>query len=53
MMDRPLSRSETIGLGALGLMSFIGLWEALSYLGIVPGQFLPTPVAVIARFINL
>ena len=52
-MDRRLSHSETIGLGALGLMSFIGLWAAISGFGLVPDQFLPTPIAVIGRFIDL
>lgn len=52
-MDRKLSRSEATGLGALGLAGFIGIWEALSFLGIVPGQFLPSPFAVVSRFLNL
>lgn len=52
-MDRKLPRSEAIGLGMLGLAGFIGLWEALSFLGIVPSQFLPSPVAVVYRFLHL
>jgi ABC-type nitrate/sulfonate/bicarbonate transport system permease component len=52
-MDRKLPRSEAIGLGVLGLAGFIGLWEALSFLGIVPSQFLPSPFAVVSRFLQL
>jgi ABC-type nitrate/sulfonate/bicarbonate transport system permease component len=52
-MDRKLPRSEAIGLGVLGLAGFIGLWEALSFLGIVPSQFLPSPFAVVSRFLHL
>ncbi len=52
-MDRRLIRSEAIALGALGLAGFMGVWEALSWLNIVPSQFLPSPLAVLSRFLQL
>jgi ABC-type nitrate/sulfonate/bicarbonate transport system permease component len=52
-MDRPLQFRETITYGAIGLAAFLGLWAALSFLGIVPRQFLPAPWDVVARFSEL
>jgi NitT/TauT family transport system permease protein len=42
-----------IGLGALGLVGFLGLWAGLSASGAVPAQFLPSPAAVVERFAQL
>lgn len=42
-----------VGLGALGLGCFLGLWSALSLSGAVPAQFLPSPLAVVERFTQL
>jgi ABC-type nitrate/sulfonate/bicarbonate transport system permease component len=39
--------------GALGLALFLGLWAFLSISGIVPRQFLPTPLDVASRFVTL
>jgi ABC-type nitrate/sulfonate/bicarbonate transport system permease component len=52
-MDYKLSRSAALGLGGLGLAGFIGLWEALCVLGIVPNEFLPPPFSVLSRFAEL
>ncbi|MGL5115305.1 MAG: ABC transporter permease [Beijerinckiaceae bacterium] len=48
-----LSLRETLRLGAIGLALFLGLWTFLSVSGIVPRQFLPTPLDVASRFIAL
>ncbi|PTM40999.1 ABC transporter permease [Bosea sp. 124] len=53
MQIAPLRMSEKLAWGVLGLTGFIGLWAALSVLGIVPRQFLPSPVDVVSRFIHL
>jgi NitT/TauT family transport system permease protein len=53
MIARPLSLRETIGWGVLGLSLFLGLWTLLSVSGLVPRQFLPTPLDVLLRFIDL
>ncbi len=53
MDSRPLSLRETVMLGALGLLLFIGLWTVLTVTGIVPRQFLPTPMDVTSRFVQL
>jgi ABC-type nitrate/sulfonate/bicarbonate transport system permease component len=53
MEQRPLPIIEQILLGALGLVLFIGLWTFLTVSGIVPRQFLPTPLDVLNRFVQL
>lgn len=53
MNGAPLSLRETIGWGVLGTLLFLGLWTALTATGLVPRQFLPTPLDVASRFIQL
>jgi len=53
MQPIPLRMSEKWAWGALGLFGFIGLWASLSAFGIVPRQFLPSPLDVLARFVYL
>ena len=53
MTERPLSLRERMMWGLLGLGLFLGLWTLLSISGLVPRQFLPTPLAVVTRFIQL
>ena len=48
-----LSRPQTAALGAIGLLSFLGVWSVLSLSGIVPRQFLPAPHEIAARFFQL
>jgi ABC-type nitrate/sulfonate/bicarbonate transport system permease component len=53
MTDRPLSLRERMMWGLFGLGVFLGLWTLLSICGLVPRQFLPTPLEVVTRFIQL
>jgi ABC-type nitrate/sulfonate/bicarbonate transport system permease component len=53
MTKAPLPFKETFLLGAMGVLLFLGLWMFLSASGIVPRQFLPTPIDVGQRFIVL
>jgi NitT/TauT family transport system permease protein len=53
MIDRPLTLRETMTHGLIGLGLFLAVWTFLSVSGYVPRQFLPTPLDVIARFIQL
>lgn len=53
MNGAPLSLRETFGLGFLGAALFLGLWTVLTVTGFVPRQFLPTPLEVASRFIEL
>jgi ABC-type nitrate/sulfonate/bicarbonate transport system permease component len=53
MNGPPLSLRETIGWGVLGVVLFVGLWMLLSVTGVVPRQFLPTPMDVASRFAQL
>ncbi len=50
---RPLSAAQTVALGAVGLGLFLGIWLALTMSGIVPRQFLPTPIDVLTRTFEL
>lgn len=53
MMDRPLSLGEKALWGLLGIGVALGLWSGLSISGLVPPQFLPSPLSVVSRFIEL
>ena len=53
MSGRPLSLGETIAWGLAGLILFLGIWTTLSISGLVPRQFLPTPLGVVTRFVQL
>jgi ABC-type nitrate/sulfonate/bicarbonate transport system permease component len=53
MHAAPLPFRSTLAWGALGLALFLGLWAFLSISGIVPRQFLPTPLDVASRFVTL
>lgn len=53
MNSAPLSLRESMLLGALGVVLFLGLWTFLTVSGIVPRQFLPTPLDVASRFVQL
>ncbi len=53
-MNTPLlSFRATIAWGALGVALFFGLWSFLTVSGVVPRQFLPTPLDVGTRFLEL
>ncbi|MGL5361671.1 MAG: ABC transporter permease [Bosea sp. (in: a-proteobacteria)] len=53
MHDTPLTLKEQLSWGALGLVLFLGLWTFMSSSGIVPRQFLPSPMDVLNRIILL
>jgi NitT/TauT family transport system permease protein len=53
MGDTPLRPGEKLAWGMLGLAGFIGLWTVLSVSGIVPRQFLPSPLDVLSRILQL
>ncbi len=53
MNDRPLPLREALAWGLVGLGLFLGIWTLLSVTGFVPRQFLPTPLDVMSRFIEL
>ena len=49
----PIARHETLLLGAIGLLAFLGAWSAIAASGFVPRSFLPAPWDVSARFAHL
>jgi ABC-type nitrate/sulfonate/bicarbonate transport system permease component len=49
----PMTKTASLVLGAVGLACFLGLWFAISVSGLVPRQFLPTPLDVVARTLHL
>lgn len=53
MTQPPLSFRETFGWGLLGLALLLGLWTLLTATGLVPQQFLPSPLEVGRRFLSL
>ena len=53
MSTTPLGLGEKLIWGALGLAGFICLWTLLSVSGIVPRQFLPSPLDVVTRTAQL
>jgi ABC-type nitrate/sulfonate/bicarbonate transport system permease component len=53
MIDRPLELRKRMAYGLVGLALFLAVWTLLSVSGLVPRQFLPAPLDVIARFVAL
>lgn len=53
MNGPPLSTRERLGFGVAGLTVFLGLWTMLSVTGFVPRQFLPSPLDVALRIVQL
>jgi ABC-type nitrate/sulfonate/bicarbonate transport system permease component len=53
VIDQPLKLRGTMAYGLIGLGLFLGIWTLLSVFGLVPHQFLPAPLDVIARFVAL
>jgi NitT/TauT family transport system permease protein len=53
MQAIPLRASERFFWGAFGLAVFLGVWMVLSVSGLVPRQFLPSPIDVVSRFVQL
>ena len=52
-MQQRLSWAETVTYGFIGLAVFLGVWYALPTIGLVPQQFLPSPVTVLNRMVVL
>jgi ABC-type nitrate/sulfonate/bicarbonate transport system permease component len=51
--SRALSLPEWLGLSLAGVVTFFAIWWSLAASGIVPAQFLPTPLAVVEKFVAL
>ena len=49
----PLSRRQLLGLSLAGFVAFFGIWTLIALSGWVQPQFLPTPLEVARRFIQL
>lgn len=47
---KPIPRQTEIILGLAGLLTFLGLWQAVAVSGWIKPQFLPTPAAVVEAF---
>jgi NitT/TauT family transport system permease protein len=52
-MGAALSRREFIALTAAGFAGFFGLWALIAASGLVQELFLPTPAAVMRKFVEL
>lgn len=53
MEDLPLSPGKTVLYGFFGLLIFFAIWFTLPTAGLVPVQFLPSPVTVVERIATL
>jgi ABC-type nitrate/sulfonate/bicarbonate transport system permease component len=52
-MNTALSRREFWVLSIAGTLGFFGLWTLIALSGLVQQQFLPTPRAVLEKFVDL
>ena len=52
-VPRELTLSRFVALSVGGLVAFFGVWWLLAASGLVPAQFLPTPLAVAEQFVTL
>lgn len=53
MNGAPLSLRETLAWGALGALAFVGFWTLITTSGLIPRQFLPSPLDLVQRFFHL
>ena len=51
--NTPLSRSQFLWLSAAGVVGFFAFWTLIAWSGLVQKQFLPTPLDVLFKFIDL
>jgi len=49
----PLPRARVLVLSAIGIAGFFGAWTLVALSGLVQPQFLPTPLAVLDKFVDL
>lgn len=47
------SRRQLVALNLVGFVGFFGLWQIIAMSGLTPPQFLPTPLEVIEKFVQL
>lgn len=50
---KPLGRTKTLALSASGLLVFFVLWQVASTSGIVPPRYLPGPLDVLSKIVEL
>lgn len=51
--NTPLSRNQFLWLSTAGVAGFFALWTLVAWSGLVQKQFLPTPLEVLNKFIQL
>ena len=51
--NTPLSRNQFLWLSAAGFAGFFALWTLIAWSGLVQKQFLPAPLDVLFKFIEL
>lgn len=52
-MPQAASSTSPIALSAIGITAFFGIWTLAALSGLTQPQFLPTPLAVLDRFVEL
>ena len=52
-MNPTLSKSRFVVLSAMGFVAFFAVWSGFAASGLVAPQFLPSPLAVVEKFIDL
>lgn len=52
-MPKAASSTSRIALSAIGITAFFGIWTLAALSGLTQPQFLPTPLAVLDRFVEL
>lgn len=52
-MPQAASKTSRLALSAIGIAAFFGIWTLAALSGLTQPQFLPTPLAVLDRFVEL
>ncbi len=51
--QRPLPASKSMALNLIGILAFFGFWQLIAMSGLTQPQFLPSPVDVVRKFVQL